>query len=91
MRQYEITAVYRSNAVEETKNAFKETLAKHSVSITSEEDWGTKKLWHHVDGQENGFFNFFKCQAEPSVIEKIENEAKINQNILKAMVIRVDG
>lgn len=91
MRNYEITAVYRTNAVEETKSAFKEALAKYSVTVNSEEDWGNKRLWHPVDGQENGYFNFFKCQAEPTAIEKIENEAKINQNILKAMVIRVNG
>lgn len=91
MRKYEITAVYSPNAVEETKNGFKETLAKHSVTVTNEEDWGIKKLWHPVDGKENGHYNFFQCEAEPNVIEKIESEAKINQNILKAMVVRVNG
>lgn len=91
MRNYEITAVYRTNAVEETKNIFKGILSKYSVNINAEEDWGSKRLWHHVDGEENGFYNFFKVSAEPAVIEKIENEAKLNQNILKAMVIRQNG
>lgn len=91
MRNYEITTVYRTNAVEEANNSFKESLAKHSVTIVSEEDWGNKRLWHPVDGQENGHFNFFKCTAAPSTIEKIEKDARINQNILKTMVIKING
>jgi small subunit ribosomal protein S6 len=91
MRNYEITAVYRTNAVEESKNSFKEILSKHSVNVQAEEDWGNKRLWHHVDGEENGYYNHFKCTAEPTAIVKIENEAKLNLNILKAMVIRKNG
>lgn len=91
MRNYEITTVYRTTAIEEAKNSFKEALAKHSVQIIQEEDWGTKKLWHPVDGQEYGYFHYIKCNAEPATIAKIENEAKINQDILKHMVVRIDG
>ncbi|WCL48313.1 30S ribosomal protein S6 [Leptospira sp. GIMC2001] len=91
MRNYEITTVYRTNAVEETKNSFKEILAKYSVNITTEEEWGNKKLWHPVDGQDHGYYTLFKCTAEPASIEKIENEAKLNQNILKSLVIRQNG
>ncbi|MCG9876769.1 MAG: 30S ribosomal protein S6 [Leptospiraceae bacterium] len=91
MRNYEITAVYRTNAVEETRNSFKDILSKNGVAVQSEEDWGNKRLWHHVDGEENGFYHHFKCNAEPSSIAKIENDAKLNLNILKAMVIRQNG
>ncbi len=91
MRKYEITTVYRPNVVEDSKISFRETLSKYSVKVHSEDEWGIKKLWHPVDGCDTGFFHFFQCEAEPSVVPMIEKEVRINQNILKSMVVRVDG
>jgi small subunit ribosomal protein S6 len=90
MRAYEITSILldKGGNVEETKTSIKEILSKYSVEITSEEDWGQKKLWHNIGGNETGFFTYIKCNANPSSIVKLENEFKLNQNILKSLIIR---
>ncbi len=92
MRAYEITAVLQetpASIVDETKNTIKEFFKKYSVEMTEEEDWGSKKLWHAIRGLETGHYSHFKCKAEPTAIAKLENEFKLNQNILRSLVIKV--
>lgn len=91
MRNYEITAILKDSAVEETKNGIKEIFAKHSVTLASDEDWGQKKLWHPVGDSSTGHYTHFKCSADAKAIEKIEREFALNMNILRSMVIRLNG
>jgi small subunit ribosomal protein S6 len=90
MRSYEITAILREgqNLIEETKNAIKDILKKYSAEVTLEEDWGQKKLWHPIEKQDYAFFTFLKCKMEPSQVEKIYHEFKLNQNILHSMIAK---
>jgi small subunit ribosomal protein S6 len=90
MRAYEITniIVEGGNLVEDTKKEIKDILSKLGVEITSEEDWGQKKLWHKIRGHETGFYTFFKCNAKPDTIKQIEREFHLNQNILRSLVIK---
>ncbi|MDX1959177.1 MAG: 30S ribosomal protein S6 [Leptospiraceae bacterium] len=90
MRAYEITAILldKGTIVEETKTSIKEILTKYSVEITSEEDMGQKKLWHTIGGNETGYFTYIKCKAEPSSIAKLVGEFKLNQNILKSLIVK---
>lgn len=90
MRAYEITSVLveGGNLIEETKKEIKDIFSKFSVEITSEEDWGQKKLWHKIRGYETGFYTYFKCNAKPETIKLIEREFHLNQNILRSLVVR---
>jgi small subunit ribosomal protein S6 len=72
---------------EETKNTVKDILKKYSVEITGEEDWGQKKLWHKINGYESGAFYHLRCKAEPKIIANLENEFKLNQNILRSLIV----
>lgn len=92
MRSYEITSILAEGSqtmIDDTKKAIQDILTKYSAEITAEEDWGIKKLWYTIAGHESGFYTHTKCKAEAKSIEKIEHEFKLNQNILKALVIKV--
>jgi small subunit ribosomal protein S6 len=91
MNTYEITNIVREGSVEDVKKSLSDIFQKHSITVSSQEDWGSKRLWHHIDGQETGFYVFSRCKAEPSSISKIEREFHLNQNILRSMVIRSHG
>jgi small subunit ribosomal protein S6 len=90
MRAYEITNIlldHPQTVTEETKNTVKDILKKYSVEITGEEDWGQKKLWHKINGYESGAFYHLRCKAEPKIIANLENEFKLNQNILRSLIV----
>ena len=92
MREYEITSIIvegQASVIDETKQTIKDILKKNSAEVTTEEDWGSKKLWYLIDGHETGHFSFLKCKAEPKSIEKIEHEFYLNQNILKTSIIKI--
>ncbi len=91
MREYEITAVIKEGSqplIDETKNAIKSILGKYSGEITSEEDWGQKRIWHPINGENTGFFTHIKCKLETSSITGIEKDFRLNQNILRSMIAR---
>lgn len=90
MRSYEVTTIIKEGqaVVEETKNAIKDIFKKYTVELVSEEDLGQKKLWHKIDTHEYGFFTFFKFNAQPDIIAKIEHEFKLNQNIIRSMIVK---
>ncbi|MCB1190951.1 MAG: 30S ribosomal protein S6 [Leptospiraceae bacterium] len=91
MREYEITAVLKEGAqplIDETKNTIKSVLAKYSGEITAEEDWGQKRIWHPINGENAGFFTHIKCKLEASSIKEIEKDFRLNQNILRSMIAR---
>jgi small subunit ribosomal protein S6 len=91
MRTYEITSILTEGSqavIDETKKSIQDILKKYSAEITSVEDWGNKKLWYAIGGHESGFYTHIKCKAEAKSIEKIEREFLLNQNILKALVIK---
>ncbi|MBE7413414.1 MAG: 30S ribosomal protein S6 [Leptospiraceae bacterium] len=89
MKNYEVTAVLKegSSIVEETKNAIKDILSRNSAEISSEEDWGSKKIWHKINGQETGFFAHWKCKANPAKVAQIKAELLLNENILRSLVV----
>ncbi|PJZ70233.1 30S ribosomal protein S6 [Leptospira perolatii] len=91
MRNYEITTITRANAKESAKNEVTDLFNKHSISVTAEEDWGQKKLWHPIHHQDYGVFTHFKVNADPTAIDKVEHEFKLNQNVLRSMIVRLNG
>lgn len=90
MRNYEITAIIKDGSVEETKNTIKEILAKNSINLTAEEDWGVKTVWHPIGKEINGHFAHYKCSVDrPISLIPVENDFKLNQNILRSMIVRL--
>ena len=74
MRAYEITSIIAEGSqslIDETKKAIQDILTKYSAEITSEEDWGIKKLWYAIAGHESGFYTHIKCKADAKSIERL--------------------
>jgi len=91
MRTYEITNVIREGVVEETKANIQSLFSKYSLTVQTEEDWGHKNLWHPVGATDRGHYMFWRCQANPTEIAKLEHDFKLNTNILRSLVVRAHG
>ena len=91
MRSYELIAIFKEGqaVIEETKTAMKEIMSKYSAEVSSEEDMGSKKLHHKIGQAEYGYFFYIKFNVTPDAVAKIEHEFKINQNILRALIVRL--
>ncbi|MBK6608006.1 MAG: 30S ribosomal protein S6 [Leptospiraceae bacterium] len=75
MRAYEITSIIAEGSqslIDETKKAIQDILTKYSAEITSEEDWGIKKLWYAIAGHESGFYTHIKCKADAKSTRRLK-------------------
>ena len=89
MNSYEFTIILRNSALEALNEKFRGILQKHNVEITSEEEWGNRRLAYEIDGETEGHYIFMNLNAQPDTIQKIINEFRLNSDILRYMFVRM--
>lgn len=90
MTKYELPIILRvSDDLEPLTNEVKGILAKHNVTIESEEPGETKKLAYQIDGDEEGHYLFLQIESPPDAVQKIINEFRLNTNILRYLFIKL--
>ena len=91
---YETAVVVRSGTEETTKEKVKaiieETIKEVSGELLLEESWGLKTLAQpFADRSTKGYYLYFIYQAFGNVNEEIERRYKINEDILRFIVLRL--
>ncbi len=92
VNNYEIALIFKDNetaAAEGLKNV-KEILQNFNIEITGEDVWGSRKLAYPIEKEKNGYYVFLKVKGDSLNIKKIERDLKLNNNILRFMVIKED-
>lgn len=93
MNKYESVIILSANAPEEATVAFGEKM-KELISangeLTSVEEWGKKTLAYEVEKQTEGYYILFTFDAKPEFIAEFERILRLDEIVLKHMVIRKD-
>ena len=93
MNKYESVIILSANAPEEATVAFGEKM-KELISangeLTSVEEWGKKTLAYEVKKQTEGHYILFTFDAKPEFIAEFERILRLDEIVLKHMVIRKD-
>ena len=93
MNKYESVIILSANAPEEAMAAFGEKM-KELISangeLTSVEEWGKKTLAYEVKKQTEGYYILFTFDAKPEFIAEFERILRLDEIVLKHMVIRKD-
>lgn len=93
MNKYESVIILSANAPEEATVAFGEEM-KELISangeLTSVEEWGKKTLAYEVKKQTEGYYILFTFDAKPEFIAEFERILRLDEIVLKHMVIRKD-
>lgn len=91
MNKYESVIILSANAPEEATVAFGEKM-KELISangeLTSVEEWGKKTLAYEVKKQTEGYYILFTFDAKPEFIAEFERILRLDEIVLKHMVIR---
>jgi small subunit ribosomal protein S6 len=90
MRTYELIVIIRPTRVEEGKESFTKIMEKHAVQITSEDDWGSKRLAYEIDGCTEGFYLFKNVETTPESVEKITRDIRLDDVFLRSMFVVVE-
>ncbi|MDD3303459.1 MAG: 30S ribosomal protein S6 [Clostridia bacterium] len=93
MNNYESVIILSANAPEEATVAFGEKM-KELISangeLTNVEEWGRKTLAYEINKQTEGYYILFTFVANPEFIAEFERILRLDEIVLKHMVIRKD-
>lgn len=90
MNKYEAMYIISPTIDEEQVKAlvekFNELISEHG-EIEKVEEWGRKKLAYEVQDQKEGYYVLVYFTANPEFPTELERNFKINENILKYLIL----
>jgi small subunit ribosomal protein S6 len=91
---YELALIIRPEVEEEGQQAlierFSELLTSDGGQVTDVESWGRRRLAYPIRKTQEGFYYFIQGQFSASVLPELERTIKLNEDILRHMVVRTD-
>lgn len=94
--KYEITYIIRPNIDEEAKAAlverFDAILKDNGAEIVESKDWQKRRLAYEMDGFREGIYHIVIATAPTTAaaINEFDRLAKINDDILRHMIIKLE-
>lgn len=94
LRDYEITFVLSTTLDEEGQTAAVERvnhlIANGGGSVTEVHAWGRRHLAYPIEHQRDGFYVTTRFKLPPLAQMAFENDLRLNENILRHIVVRQD-
>ena len=94
MPLYEHVFIARQDISPAQVEGLTETLAKvvsdNGGKIEKSEYWGLRNLQFKIKKNRKGHYSLFNIDGPPKAIQELERQEKINDDVLRAMSIRVD-
>lgn len=92
MNKYEGIVIFKGDLtekqLEEEYSKTEETIKKQEGKIEKSEKWGKKRLAYGIKKFRDGFFLYLTFDALPKSIKPLTEIFKLNNNILRAQIIR---
>jgi len=95
VREYETVYIFRSTLEPEEIDGklerFHERLTGGEGEVTAVEHWGKRQLAYPVDGEANGYYVVVQYRTEPAHIKPFENALKMDEAVLRHLVVLSEG
>ncbi len=92
MNKYEIMFIVRADIDEKTQkdtaSAFEKVLTDMKAKIINFKDMGQKKLAYPIKKQIRGNYYLFNVEATVQAVNEFDRKARIDENILRFIIIR---
>ena len=76
--------------VDELTNQYKGVIGQMGGSVPKIEYWGVKSLTYRIRKNRKAHFTLLNIDAPPAAIAEIERQQHINEDVLRAITVRVD-
>ena len=94
MNQYEtvfiLNPVLSETQIEEAVQKFIEFIKSHKGTITSQENWGLKKLAYPIENKKSGFYHLFEFAVPNEAIIPLEVEFRRDERIMRYLTVKLD-
>ena len=95
MNNYEgvfiLKASLDNDAQEKVVEQIKEIVTKANGKIEQVQSWGKKKLAFLIKKQSEGCYYCIEFSLDPAAVKKIENSFRLNDSILRFMIINKES
>lgn len=95
MKRYEIMFIVRPDmdeeSVKKTVKSFEKILTDHKAKITLSKELGQKDFAYEINNFKSGFYFLYNIEAnDDSAINEFNRVARIDENIVRHLVINLD-
>ena len=94
MNKYEMMFIVRPDmeeaAIKETAESMKKVLTDAKANILEEKAMGQRELAYEIRKFSTGYYYLFVVEATKEAEQEFNRVARINENLLRHLVVRVD-
>lgn len=93
MNKYEAIVMFYPDVDVEKREAHFERL-KNIISeagtINNIDEWGSRKLAYEIEYYQEAYYILVEFDAEPTIIKEFDRIARIQDSVMRHMIVRVD-
>ena len=92
MRKYELMVVFplEEDQFKPGVESLRKTLADYGAQLVNEEAYGDRDLTYEIKKRTRGRYILFNIMASPEKIIEMDQQIKLNVNVLTFMFVRVE-
>ena len=94
MRNYEMMFIVKTTleeaAVKNTVKELSDIITSRNGKITNTKEMGQRELAYPINKEVNGFYYVFNFEANNDIINELNRKSRINENIIRHMIIKLD-
>lgn len=88
VNNYYLTLVLKPNLEEKARKELLDSIKKGFEKMDKEDLWGQRPLAYPIKKQTSGYYAHFEFQAQPQVIRGLDKNLKVEEDILRYLLIR---
>jgi small subunit ribosomal protein S6 len=90
VNNYYLTLLIKENVEEKDRQELLATLTKKMGKVGKEDIWGSRSLDYPIQHQNKAFYAHFEFSADPKDISSLDNTLKLNEDILRYLILKKD-
>ena len=94
MRQYEIMFIVKPDIeeaeIKKTADSMKKVLTDKKAKIIEEKAMGQRELAYEINKFTTGYYYLFVVEADPAAVKEFDRVARINESLLRHLVVKVE-
>ncbi len=88
MNSYQLTLLVKNNLDEKECKELLDSVTKNFAKMEKEDLWGVKDLAYPIKHQEKAYYVNYLFQAEPTAISSLDKSLKLNEDIIRYLLVR---
>lgn len=94
MKKYEVTFIVKPDMeeaeIKKTAESMKKVLTDKKAKVLEEKSMGQKELAYEISKFKTGYYFFYVVEAPNEAIEEFNRVTKINESIIRHLIVKVE-